>query len=69
MVDKNPNHATRNYLETAYGQVWDTSELQKDFAVIRFMAPYVEVTRKSDGKSGTLLFDHMPRFYYSFSAY
>ena len=57
----------RKELEARYGQLWDTSEMQKEFSVSGFMAPYVGVTRKSDGAEGTLLFSHHPRFYHSFS--
>jgi len=58
----------RKQLELEYGQVWNTSELTIDFQVIGFMAPMVRVIRKSDNIKGTLLFDHMPRFYYGFIA-
>lgn len=56
----------RKELEAVYGQVWDTTELQRDFTVIGFAAPYVVVTRKSDNKRGTLKFQHDPRFYFRF---
>lgn len=64
-INANPN--TRASLEAKYGQVWDTSQLTDDFDVIGFMAPFVAVRRKSDGAKGTLLFQHSPRFYHSFS--
>lgn len=57
----------REEFEQAYGQVWDTDELQANFKVVSFMAPFVFVTRKSDGKKGSLKFSHRPRFYHSFS--
>ena len=57
----------REEFEQAYGQVWDTDELQANFKVSSFMAPFVFVTRKSDGKKGSLKFSHRPRFYHSFS--
>ena len=55
-------------LEKAYGKgnVWNTSELQQKFSVISFLAPYCTVIRKSDGKKGSVQFDHSPRFYYNF---
>lgn len=43
---------------------WDTDELQRDFTVQSFLAPFVFVTRKADGVKGTLQFDHHPRRYY-----
>ena len=57
----------RTALEEKYGKVWDTSELQEDYSVTGFMAPYVVVNRKSDGAKGTLAFSHSPRFYHSFT--
>lgn len=57
----------RQEFEQVYGQVWDTDELQATFNVDSFAAPFVFVTRKSDGKRGSLKFSHRPRFYFSFS--
>lgn len=54
-------------LEARYGQLWDTTELGSEFSVSGFAAPYVVVTRKSDGAQGTLLFSHSPRFYHSWN--
>ena len=51
--------------EAKHGQVWNTHELQRDFEVEGFQAPCVVVRRKSDGKRGTLLFQHAPRFYFN----
>jgi hypothetical protein len=45
---------------------WNTAELQEDFTVHGFGAPFVHVTRKSDGKKGTLQFTHSPRVYFGF---
>ena len=56
----------RKRLEKEYGTVWSTEELTREFAVIGFMSPYVSVERKSDGVRGTLMFQHLPRFYFSF---
>ena len=56
----------RAALEAHHGQVWNTTELGQDFEVIGFLAPYVGVTRKSDGVRGSLLFQHWPRFYFRF---
>ena len=57
---------SREYLEGKHGQVWDTTELQQDFSVEGFMAPFVLARRKSDGIRGTLKFQHSPRFYFAF---
>lgn len=58
----------RQRLETEHGQVWDTDELQQDFNVTGFAAPFVVVTRKSDNVVGSLRFQARPRFYHSFKA-
>lgn len=48
------------------GPRWDTQELQRDFEVLSFMAPYVIVRRRSDGVQGALEFTHLPRVYFGF---
>jgi hypothetical protein len=48
-------------------QIWDTRELQADFEVMGFLAPFVAVRRKSDGQVGSLLFQHAPRYYWDFT--
>jgi len=62
----NLNPGSREALEEAHGQVWDSAELIRDYDVHGFMAPFVAVTRISDNKPGMLEFQHMPRFYYNF---
>ena len=62
----NAEPGSREYLESKHGEVFDTSELQRNFSVLGFMAPYVVVQRKSDGVRGSLLFQHSPRLYYGF---
>lgn len=63
----NAQATVRAELEKQYGQVWDTTQLQQDFEVEGFMAPFVVVKRKSDGKKGSLTFQHSPRFYFDFA--
>lgn len=48
------------------GETWTTEELQRDFSVEGFSAPFVVVRRKSDGARGTLEFKHSPRIYFDF---
>ena len=60
------NPSERELLEAQYGQVWDTQELQQDFTVHGFLAPFISVTRKSDGLKGLMTFQHGPRYYFSF---
>lgn len=56
----------RDALEKMYGAVYDTKGLMENFEVIQFSAPLVLVKRKSDNVQGTMYFQHMPRFYFSF---
>lgn len=63
----NADPSGRQALEAKYGQVWDTDQLRQDFEAIGFMAPFIVVRRKSDGKEGSLMFQHNPRFYFSFT--
>ena len=60
---------TREELEKQFGQVWSTDELQKDFIVESFLAPYAFVQRISDGAKGWVGFTHSPRFYFSFKLF
>jgi len=62
----NANAGPRADLESQHGQVWGTTELQTDFQVLGFAAPFVIVKRRSDGIRGSLMFQNSPRFYYSF---
>ena len=66
IAEINIKPGSRESLEAAHGQVWDSDELAWDFEVLGFMAPFVVVRRKSDGVKGSLTFRHMPRFYYQF---
>lgn len=56
----------REQLEKLHGKVYDTRELAQDFEVLQFGAPMVYVQEKKTKKMGTLLFQHNPRFYFSF---
>jgi hypothetical protein len=66
LAEINAQPGSREALEAQHGQVWSTEELGRDFEVIGFMAPLVVVRRKSDGKKGSLEFQHSPRFYFNF---
>lgn len=67
VAEINAEPGSRQALEAVHGQVWDTSELSRDFNVTGFLAPFVVVRRKSDGVKGSLEFQHGPRFYFNFS--
>ena len=60
----NANPGSREALEAKHGQVWDTSELQRDFVALGFSAPFIVVRKKDTGEKGSLDFQHDPRFYY-----
>jgi len=62
----NANPGSREALEAKHGQVWDTSEMTKEFTAHGFGAPIIVVTRNSDGVKGSLTFQHSPRFYFNF---
>ena len=65
LVEINAEPGSREALEAEYGQVWDTSELGRDFVILGFMAPLVVVKRKADGMKGSLEFQHSPRLYFN----
>lgn len=67
IVEINAEPGSREALEAQHGQVWSTEELSQDFEVTGFLAPLVVVRRKSDGKKGSLEFQHDPRLYFGFS--
>ncbi len=66
LAEINAVPGSREALEAAHGQVWDTRQLARDFEVIGFLAPLVVVRRRSDGVKGSLEFQHRPRFYFAF---
>jgi hypothetical protein len=67
MVDDiNRLPSERERLEQKYGQVWSTDELTSDFEVIGFLAPFVKVRRRTNGREGVMMFQHSPRYYFSF---
>jgi hypothetical protein len=69
LAEINAQPGSREALEAQHGQVWNTEELSLDFEAVGFMAPFVVVRRKSDGKKGSLEFQHNPRFYFNFSTH
>ena len=64
----NENPRTKEELAKEYEGVWDMEELRKEFDVSGFLAPFVSVTRKSDGVKGTMMFQHDPRYYFDWTA-
>jgi hypothetical protein len=67
LAEINAQPGSREALEAKHGQAWNTQELSQEFEVIGFLAPFVVVCRKSDGKKGSLEFQHNPRFYFNFN--
>ena len=68
VVEINSQAAERAALENHHGQVWSTAEMGRDFVALGFAAPFVIVQRRADHQLGSLLFQHRPRFYFSFQA-
>ena len=68
LTEINSVPGSREALEARYGQVWNTDELRREFAVEGFVAPFVVVRRKSDGQRGSVEFQHEPRFYFNFTS-
>ena len=66
VMEINLQPGSREALEAQHGQVWSTNELSGDFEVLGFMAPLVVVRRRSDGRKGSLEFQHGPRLYFNF---
>jgi hypothetical protein len=54
-------------LATTVEPTWDTEQMKTDFEVLGFLAPFVVVRRKSDGKNGSLEFTHNPRVYFNWT--
>jgi hypothetical protein len=65
----NSDPGERAALEAKHGEVYDTEEMSALFEVEGFMAPFTIVRRKADGAKGTMMFQHMPRYYFGFSSY
>jgi hypothetical protein len=65
-VESNNSDTERTRLEALYGEVYNTDQIRENFEVLGFMAPFVVVKRKSDGKKGSMEFQHHPRFYFNF---
>ena len=62
----NADARDRQALEQLHGRVWNTTELSEEFEVIGFAAPVVVVRRRNGGATGSLFFQHSPRFYFGF---
>jgi hypothetical protein len=63
LAELNPG-VGRAELERRHGLTWDPAEFAAAFEVVGFMAPFVVVRRKADGKTRSLEFQHEPRFYF-----
>jgi len=55
------------HLAATTGPTWTTDQLREEYEVLGFMAPFVVVKRKSDGKKGSLEFTHNPRVYFNWT--
>jgi len=66
LAEINREPADRQALEARHGRVWDTTELAQEYEVLGFLAPYVVVRLRADGRKGSLEFQHHPRFFFHF---
>ena len=62
----NAHHHGRLVLEAKYGRVWNLDQLTQEFDIEGFRSPLVVVRRRSDGKLGSMEFQHEPRFYFNY---
>jgi hypothetical protein len=61
-----PAQRSRESLESQHGRVWNTPELLAEFEIVEFDAHLARVIRKSNGKNGSFVFQHYPRFFFLF---
>ena len=66
-INANPSPKEKLEEQHGVGNVWTTSELQQEFTVLGFMAPFC-IVQKKDGVKGSVKFQHDPRIYYSFES-
>jgi hypothetical protein len=59
MAEINVQPRTRPELEAKYCRVWDTEELKAEFEIIAFVAPYLVIRHRSDGRLASLEFQHV----------
>ena len=64
MIETGQPQADLAQAEAGAEQTWTTAELQRDFEVLSFAAPYVVARRRSDGVLGSLEFTQSPRVYF-----
>ena len=65
-ANQNLEPMSREELEAEYGvgNVLDTKELAREYIVTGYIAPFLVVTRKCDGRTGTLMCQNAPRYYF-----
>lgn len=68
-ANKDLEPKSREELEAEYGvgNVLDTKELAREYVVTGHSAPLLVVTRKSDGRTGTLRYQNDPRYYFGWT--
>jgi hypothetical protein len=69
MIESNEPYADLADVQEHGEQTWTTAEMTAEFDVLSFMAPFVTVRRRSDGKLGSLEFTHSPRVYFGWKEY
>jgi hypothetical protein len=66
-TESNDPDSERERLQEIHGEVWSTEEVSQVFEIEGFMAPFVVATHRELGIKGTLMFQHSPRFYFSWT--
>ncbi len=52
-------------IQDADGECWTTDEVQDEFEILGFMAPFCVAIRRETKEKGALAFVHAPRLYFS----
>jgi len=66
-TESNDPDSERERLQEIHGEVWSTEEVSQVFEIEGFMAPFVVARHRELGIMGTLMFQHSPRFYFSWT--
>lgn len=67
-AEVNATPCTLEELQRKYGQVWTVEQVEAQFEIEAFCPPLACATRRADGVRGTLVYQHCPRYYWSWEA-
>lgn len=63
----NRTPCSREELLAVVAEVYNREQVEERYEVLGFRAPFAMVRERSTGQMGTMLFQHEPRFYFSYS--